>query len=107
MTFKPGDIAYLKLAGDPVFVLATKPANRLNFTALVEVRRPVATRDGIEYKLEEFYAEELETLDDKNGRDLEELDRKRKLWEAQMKASQQTGQLELFPQKVDAETLLA
>lgn len=105
MPFKPGQIVYVKTTREPAFVLAVANGDS-SFSAVVSVRLPIATRDGIVHKVVEFYSEELESGDESSQRELDEMNRKRQLWESQLKASQANGgQMELFPIEAPAENI--
>jgi hypothetical protein len=68
---KPGQIAYLRITDEPVYVLDIKPLSGLHILAGVlsgveaTVRRPNVDKDGsITHKIEKFFVDELETEED-------------------------------------------
>jgi hypothetical protein len=83
---KVGDTAILKCSNEEVFVLSIDPQmvpkgvqvgdNPLGNQ--ITVRRPVLTQDGVKHVVEQFFAVELETRDERMTRELAERDMLRK-----------------------------
>ncbi len=73
MAIKVGEVVILKSTEEPCFCLSIDPGQgdpgypELSGTS-VTVKRPVATRDGIEHVVEVRAIEELETIQDRVGR---------------------------------------
>jgi len=61
---KSGEVAFLKTTGESVFVLSFAD----NDPSIVFVRRPVAGQNGIEHRREQFFLDELESLDEQETR---------------------------------------
>jgi len=77
--FKPSDVAFLRTTQEPVFVLDIKEGTSVQkFPGLsgqvATVRRPSEGREGIRHTIEFFSVEELETLDDRHKRQVEEME---------------------------------
>ena len=75
----PGTVAILKTSEEPCFILAINPGQGdpeyadLSGTT-VTVRRPVASEStGIQHVISVFYAEELESQEDRNERAYNEM----------------------------------
>jgi hypothetical protein len=86
MSFKTGSVAYMKTTEEPVLVLATEtkdPAFEGFSGEVITVRRPHVTPDGIDYIIATFYAEELESADDKAQRFYNEMTGRVRQFEAQ------------------------
>jgi hypothetical protein len=76
-----GQTAYLVTSGEAVFVLDVQPKTDAQKEVLgipealsgtiATVRRPVMGQNGVTHLLETYYVEELETEDDRQGRELE------------------------------------
>jgi len=64
---KAGEIAYVKVTGERVFVLdiQTPQANSrfLHLGEVADVRRPVMTENGVQHFREDFFLKELTTED--------------------------------------------
>jgi hypothetical protein len=90
MSFKTGDIAYVKTTGEKVVVVGPAKDN----TEALNVRRPVATKDGgLQHNLEPFYTFELESFEEQLSRefaDMERVESFRSKTIAEAKAANQT-----------------
>lgn len=79
---KVGEVAFLKTTDEPVFVLEINDAGEQGFFPQVAtVRRPVQGDSGVHHDSENFYAIELESLEEKKARFKAERDEFRKLAE--------------------------
>lgn len=74
---KAGQVALLKATEEPVFILQVlekgKTFPELSGSVAI-VRRPTQGQNGVFHSLEEFYVEELESLDDKRTRQVSEME---------------------------------
>lgn len=97
MAFKSGTIAFVKTTEEPVFVLGvSKNAGQLDSVPdlsddVVRVRRPLATTEGLKYQYYDFYAEELESAEDKHQRYYNEMSGRVKAFEAQATPADQSA----------------
>lgn len=69
----------MKTTDEPCLVLATRTAIEPEFLAglsgeMVTVRRPKLTQDGVNYVIDTFYAEELQTPEDRQSKRLQEME---------------------------------
>src|SRR6266567_9285422 len=78
---KPGMIASMKVTGDEVFVLSIEPIQNFHHLAgvlsgvLAQVRRPVISEKGcINYTIEHYLVDELETKEEFESRKVQELE---------------------------------
>lgn len=75
MAIKVATVAFLKTTEEPVFVLALGKKEDVNEGLsgdVATVRRPVVGEQGVSHKIEVFYTEELESLEDKRKRNIAE-----------------------------------
>jgi hypothetical protein len=78
---KPGQIAYVKITDEPVFILSVKPLEGYHVLAGVlsgveaTVRRPNVNEHGqIVHQIEKFFVDELETEEDADLRKASKLE---------------------------------
>lgn len=88
---KQGDLMFVKTTEEPVVVVHCNVVDNPAFE--VSVRRPVQSRDGIQYVHEVFGRFELETPTEKDLRLIDDLKRRHKLTQ---EASKDVEQIEMF-----------
>jgi hypothetical protein len=84
---KPGTVVTMKTTDEPCLVLDVHdpqaggillPHPLHNYPKLsgvqVTVRRPKLTQDGVHYVIDTFYAEELQTVEDRQSKRLQEME---------------------------------
>jgi hypothetical protein len=71
---KQGEVAFVKTTGEAVYVLGFRdPSLKIgDKDMIVEVRRPLASQEGIKHIVDEFCLGELESLDEQRSRFMEE-----------------------------------
>lgn len=67
---KPGDVARVKISGEPVYILNT---GNNGVVDTVRIRRAKVTRDGIEYTADDLVAGEVESVEESIDREFAEV----------------------------------
>src|ERR1700723_2919870 len=100
MEIKAGEIAYIKITDEPVYVLDIKPLAGFHVYAGIlsgveaTVRRPNVDEHGrIDHRIEKFFVEELETEEDANIRKSGKLEALKAQFKAERAAIDPTGKL--------------
>jgi len=80
---KPGTVVTMKTTDEPCLVLRVDyqqevgdrgfNGEQLSGT-MITVRRPKLTQDGVHYVIDTFYAEELQTIEDRQNKRLQEME---------------------------------
>jgi len=76
---KPGTVVTMKTTDEPCLVLGVSDEGQdYHYPALsgtvVTVRRPKLTQEGVQYIIDTFYAEELQTVEDRQNKRLQEME---------------------------------
>ena len=65
---KVGEVAFVKTTGEAVLIMGLGIGDFPDLGPLFVAKRPVAGQNGIEHKMESFYAAELESLEEQQAR---------------------------------------